>query len=652
MSLNYMSNMKAETTYIICNFCHQPILESKMFLHEGFCSRNNVFCQHCKKVFLKEEYEKHINNIFYNSNKNKSNSEESKKEKLKETHKIQNNKVEKKKPTVEFIQMPMIEQYKINNPIVISNGGIIPNNNKNDFLFPFFGIKTSENNDKMSNIKEYFENNVNLNKKDSFKESNSSSSYYNNFKFKNDLEKNKNNSVTINKIEVDKNLYNYDNINYKPTKGQNDISNETNMLKVEGKIYKTNNINYNDNKLLYQNNSIAFTDNNLTKEKIDKHKEKLNNIIDNSLNKNNNISIDGKDSNKINIENKQNNNIIINNNIITYSSNSNINKINNIFNSNEKQLQKPTIANNIDIDNINRKLVLKIKNKTNENNLTKKSNKKEVDNLNNKFNNNSTINKEEKISDIKKQDDLKLKNTFQNFQFTSYIMEDKPEIIDIKKKNLSIDMKNKKICEFCNNYVEDLVEHYQNYHLKNINETLAPKKRDTEILNEKLNEGSTDEVGIDEYKKKILLREFKFNIQQGLSKLNKGPNPLISSEYFIKNRRFIKPLKNKSIDTTKLFDNMIKYKRRDENKYKRINRTQEKKKNRTFMKLNSERNIGIEYNCKTNSMKLFISNNSKIKKGMLNFPNNKKPNPLYLYSEKRNYDKKNLEQKIFKNLNK
>ena len=645
-----MSNMKPETTYIICNICHQPILESKMFLHEGCCSRNNVFCQHCKKVFLKEEYEKHINDIFYNSNKNKSNSEESKKEKPKGTDKIQNNKVEKKNPKNEFIQMPMVEQHKINNPIVISDGGIIQNNNKNDYLFPFFGIKTSENNDKMSNIKEYFENNVNLKKKDSLKESNSSPSYYNNFKFKNDLDKNKNNSVTINKIEVDTNLYNYDNINYKPNNGQIDISNENNMFKVEeDKIYSTNNINYNNNKLLYQNNSVSFTDNNLTKEKLDKHKEKLNNIIGDSLNKNNNITIDGKDTNKINIENKHNNNIIINNNIITYNSNSNINKINNIFNGNEKQLQKPTMSDNIDIDNINRKLVLKIKSKTDENNLkynsTKKSNKKEVDNLNNKFKNNSTSNKEEKKSDKKKQDDLKLKNTFQNFQFTSYIMEDKPEIIDMKQKNQSVDMKNNKICEFCNNFVEDLVGHYQYYHLKNINGILAPRKRDTEILNEKLNEGSTDEVGIDEYKKKILHREFKFNVQ-ALSKLNEGPNPLISSEYFIKNRPFIKPLKNKTMATMKLFDNVIKYRRKDENKYKRINRTQEKKKVRTFMKLNSERNIRIEYNCKTNSMKSLFSTNSKIKKGMFNFGNNKKYNPLYFYSEKRNYDKKNLEKKF------
>ena len=34
-----------------------------MFLHEGFCKRNNVFCEHCEKVFLKTDYDEHLKDL-------------------------------------------------------------------------------------------------------------------------------------------------------------------------------------------------------------------------------------------------------------------------------------------------------------------------------------------------------------------------------------------------------------------------------------------------------------------------------------------------------------------------------------------------------------------------------------------------------------
>lgn len=49
-----------EEKYVKCNNCRQNIPESKMFLHEGFCLRNNKFCPQCEKVFLVSEYEEHI----------------------------------------------------------------------------------------------------------------------------------------------------------------------------------------------------------------------------------------------------------------------------------------------------------------------------------------------------------------------------------------------------------------------------------------------------------------------------------------------------------------------------------------------------------------------------------------------------------------
>lgn len=54
--------------YTKCSNCLQKIKTSKMFLHEGFCLRNNIYCPKCKKVILKQDYEKHLIN---NCNKSK-----------------------------------------------------------------------------------------------------------------------------------------------------------------------------------------------------------------------------------------------------------------------------------------------------------------------------------------------------------------------------------------------------------------------------------------------------------------------------------------------------------------------------------------------------------------------------------------------------
>ena len=52
--------MSEEEKYIKCKNCRQNILESKMFLHEGFCLRNNKLCPECDKVFLVQEYVEHL----------------------------------------------------------------------------------------------------------------------------------------------------------------------------------------------------------------------------------------------------------------------------------------------------------------------------------------------------------------------------------------------------------------------------------------------------------------------------------------------------------------------------------------------------------------------------------------------------------------
>ena len=52
--------MSEEEKFIKCKNCRQNISESKIFLHEGFCLRNNKLCPECDKVFLIKEYEEHI----------------------------------------------------------------------------------------------------------------------------------------------------------------------------------------------------------------------------------------------------------------------------------------------------------------------------------------------------------------------------------------------------------------------------------------------------------------------------------------------------------------------------------------------------------------------------------------------------------------
>ena len=76
------SNKEEKTTK--CKNCRQDISKDKMFLHEGFCLRNNVFCSHCEKVFLKKDYELHVK-LLKNKNSEKDNNSPTFSQKSKET---------------------------------------------------------------------------------------------------------------------------------------------------------------------------------------------------------------------------------------------------------------------------------------------------------------------------------------------------------------------------------------------------------------------------------------------------------------------------------------------------------------------------------------------------------------------------------------
>lgn len=50
----------SEEESIKCINCKQYIAKSKMFLHEGFCLKNNKYCPECDKIFLIQEFEEHL----------------------------------------------------------------------------------------------------------------------------------------------------------------------------------------------------------------------------------------------------------------------------------------------------------------------------------------------------------------------------------------------------------------------------------------------------------------------------------------------------------------------------------------------------------------------------------------------------------------
>ena len=138
---------KEEPGTIRCDNCRQDIERKKMFLHEGFCHRNNVFCEHCEQVFLKEDYEQHIIDLPKNLTSNKDESSTTSKKSTSNEEEVSMPIISQSITTInpntnlEFVHLPLVEEYTINTPIIISEcGEIVSNKNKNEFLLPFLGI--------------------------------------------------------------------------------------------------------------------------------------------------------------------------------------------------------------------------------------------------------------------------------------------------------------------------------------------------------------------------------------------------------------------------------------------------------------------------------------------------------------------------------
>ena len=143
------SEQKATSELTRCDNCRQDILTEKMFLHEGFCHRNNVFCDHCEKVFLKTDYEEHLKDLRNSITDSGKSTDIDETEYIPVIQEIKQTITTVVNPVTqyEFIQMPWTEEYTINSPIVITeSGNILSSQNNNEFILPYLGINSTGHN--------------------------------------------------------------------------------------------------------------------------------------------------------------------------------------------------------------------------------------------------------------------------------------------------------------------------------------------------------------------------------------------------------------------------------------------------------------------------------------------------------------------------
>ena len=243
---------KESEEVVKCTNCRQDIEAKKMFLHEGFCHRNNIFCQHCEKVFLKTDYERHKKKIL-KEKKNKKvkikeykqSSKEVDEKKEKEIHAVIKQaptEVNPKPP--EYAPIPIIEEYNINTPIIISeNGQILSNKNKNEYILSYLGFDPNQNNyNNNYNLALNSETLMNIEKQSVEEIQNM---LYRNNKFNQNaiINRNRNRNLNIPLSENINNNINFYNIN-------NQINNINDINNINQNIYNNNidnNININSN---------------------------------------------------------------------------------------------------------------------------------------------------------------------------------------------------------------------------------------------------------------------------------------------------------------------------------------------------------------------------------------------------------------------
>ena len=398
-----MKTSLEKSKLIMCKNCHQDILEEKMFLHEGFCIRNNTYCEHCERVFLKKDYVEHCKNISKRKNdslslgkKSLETNSESGKHNSEHNDSInninENPELFNPQPSLEFVLMPATELFHINNPIIISNGQIVSEKNQNEFLLPYIGIENFQNSKKSEKILDEI-----INQGEIFKENNNISSR---------------NSYKIEDLE---NILNKDNNN----NDKNNLKNNINNIFRDSNKSNNSNGQKNIKRHLRLSENINLY-NNQERPKINKSFRNHVNYTDINLNDHNN-----ENKNYFNLEN-----ITLNNKL---KLNKKINKKNNYNNGYQKETPKnSTIYNSL---KSNKNLFNK---NLNLNNSLKSTQFQRNNSFKIKFKRNFLINKEPKDSSKKGQLSQSIEQNEQvNLSF-------KPSSAK-NKNNL-----NKKRCEFCN----------------------------------------------------------------------------------------------------------------------------------------------------------------------------------------------------------
>ena len=363
---------------IKCKSCRQYIPSHKMFLHEGFCQKNNIFCEHCDQVFLRKDYDQHILEISTNLSKTNKDSiikrlktdfKDFKNENYNNNDYFTKEKNVKKKSMK--ITIPIIEQLTIRKPIVIGPyGNILPAKN-DDYLISLFNSNLM-----IKNFQRSPKYNLVLNTK--YNEGlTQNKTNYNNVNYSNCIKKTDMNHINI--------------------LNNNNIFNEKNSILIfDKKNEEKNNLRIN---ILYNNcieNNISSISNRNDINGI--NRKNFSKSIDNCSND----IIYTKDKPNINSE-KSKNNIIINNNIITYNSNHNINKINNIFNEvqNTQNREKINRENKDNINDSKRNINEILRNNTNTNIYYNRYLKQKENKIINNLENSSKKEPQDNISKIK-----------------------------------------------------------------------------------------------------------------------------------------------------------------------------------------------------------------------------------------------------------
>ena len=476
--------MTSKEILIKCNNCRQFISTKKMFLHEGFCNRNNVFCEHCESVFLKKDYNYHILEISRNlSPKNRESISNQIKKNFKKL-KIDKNEEQtaqsaKSDLGKELIQL--IEEYKINNPSLSPSREIISKKNKNEFILPMLGIEHKRA-DSSKNIYLNHNNIFNINNK---------IIKYENYPYSKKLKP----AYSTSSFDRLYNLYNNNSFIIKNNSFINNLEPNYNTSFINSKNYNRNIIkaNTNQNYLNYNKNFINKNQqsriNNIIFEesKIDiKNNENLINFFNNSIEENSKRKRKKvrfiKDSliNKADInqnEKTPERRIIIDQNaanftdINLYSKNNNNNSIINPSPFNTKthfhpiRILKKSRIKNIDV-------------------VPKLSIKVPLDNISKKSQKDNTININEKIP----------QNNHSPRMPSSHIL---------KKNNEYL-----KKCEYCNIIADNLNIHYNYCSKKNEYNNINQQKNDNKYRNIEDYENIIDS-GDDEKNNEIIIRQIK-----------------------------------------------------------------------------------------------------------------------------------------------